>query len=103
MLWIYSYLCPLVRSLKHAYSWIVSILDDTSAYFSWRSQSSNISEKGTIDCSKELKGNTYSMRVHLPIILNVAGSANTAEVSLFLQVNARTNIEIWQYFNSDRG
>jgi len=52
--------------------------------------------------SKELKGNTYSKRVHL-IILNDAGSANTAAVSLFLQVNARTNIEIWQYFNSDKG
>jgi hypothetical protein len=51
----------------------------------------------------ELKGNTDSKRVHLLIILNVAGSANTAEVSLFLQVNGRTNIEMWQYFNSDEG
>jgi len=63
----------------------------------------NISEKRTIECSKELKGNTDSKHVHLLIILNVAGSANTAEVSLFLQVNARTSIEIWQYFNSDKG
>jgi len=62
-----------------------------------------MSEKGTVECSKELKGNTYSKHVHLLIVLNVASSANTAEVSLFLQVNARTNIEIWQYFNSDKG
>jgi hypothetical protein len=53
-----------------------------------------MSEKGKTACSKELKGNADSKHVqHLTFILNVPGSANTAEVSLFLQANAKTKLK----------
>jgi hypothetical protein len=42
-------------------------------------------EKGKIECSKKLKGNTDSKHVHLNFILNVRGSSDIAEVSSVLQ------------------
>jgi hypothetical protein len=51
-----------------------------------------MSDKGKTACSEELKGNADSKHVQHLTILNVPGSANTAEVTSLLQANAKTKV-----------